>query len=69
MLDKTMLNLEFFVRQSFVQPRSIAQNMDIRLWDLFGSNSHLDLYLIGCFHWCIQYLDINMVFAMLKVPK
>jgi hypothetical protein len=69
MLNKTMLNLEFFVRQSFVQPRSIAQNMDIRLWDLVGSNSHLNLYLIGCFHWCIQYLDINMVFAMLKVPK
>lgn len=60
---KTMLNLEFFVRQSFVQPKSIAKNMDIRLWDLVGSNSHLNLYLIGCFHWCIQYLDINMVFC------
>jgi hypothetical protein len=45
MLNKTMLNLEFFVRQSFVQPRSIAQNMDIRLWDLVGSNSHLNLLL------------------------
>jgi hypothetical protein len=32
---KTMLDFEFFVRQSFVQPKCIAPNMDIRLWD-FG---------------------------------